>query len=294
VKLSVTTLGTLNVISPEDLMPKLEQWGYDGIELWGGDLPGGQHTKWYQDDSVRIADLYPGDRATQQELDRIMELKRLADKHNLEIPMISNYFDFIAGKQRWEESIVIASRYIEYAQAMGVRLIRTMTGGYGSGFKSGEGVAHAAGTEVPSSKMTDEQWEGVISGLKAVTSLPGADKVIFAIETHRGRPEDSIESIAKEVNDTGASNLKVLLQPNQFIPRIPGMTAQKMLDALYEHTVHIHVRTGMKDSEVGWDWLLPELMKRGYDGYVSLEGIVEPKLQSIEQEVKWFKQATAK
>ncbi len=293
-KLSVTTLGTLKVISPENLMPKLEQWGYDGIELWGGDLPGSEHTKWYQDDSVRIADVYPGDRATQQELDRIMELKALADKHNLEIPMISNYFDFIAGKQRWEESIVIASRYIEYAQAMGVRLIRTMTGGYGSGFKAGEGIAHAAGTEVPSSKMTDEQWEGVISGLKAVTSLPGADKVVFAIETHRGRPEDSIESILKEINDTGASNLKVLLQPNQFIPRIPGMTAQKMLDELFEHTVHLHVRTGMKDSEVGWDWLLPELMKRGYGGYVSLEGIVEPKLQSIEQEVKWFKQATAK
>ncbi len=293
-KLSVTTLGTLKVISPENLMPKLEQWGYDGIELWGGDLPGSEHTKWYQDDSVRIADVYPGDRATQQELDRIMELKALADKHNLEIPMISNYFDFIAGKQRWEESIVIASRYIEYAQAMGVRLIRTMTGGYGSGFKAGEGIAHAAGTEVSSSKMTDEQWEGVISGLKAVTSLPGADKVVFAIETHRGRPEDSIESILKEINDTGASNLKVLLQPNQFIPRIPGMTAQKMLDELFEHTVHLHVRTGMKDSEVGWDWLLPELMKRGYGGYVSLEGIVEPKLQSIEQEVKWFKQATAK
>ena len=102
-----------------------------------GICPGSEHTKWYQDDSVRNADVYPGDRATQQELDRIMELKALADKHNLEIPMISNYFDFIAGKQRWEESIVIASRYIEYAQAMGVRLIRTMTGGYGEvGFKS--------------------------------------------------------------------------------------------------------------------------------------------------------------
>jgi len=35
-------------------------------------------------------------------------------------------------------------------------------------------------------------------------------------------------------------------------------------------------------------------MNRGYDGYVSLEGIAEPKLQSIEQEVKWFKEVTAK
>ena len=33
-KFSITTLGTNGVISPEDLMPKLSQWGYDGIELW--------------------------------------------------------------------------------------------------------------------------------------------------------------------------------------------------------------------------------------------------------------------
>jgi sugar phosphate isomerase/epimerase len=273
-------------------MPKLAQWGYDGIEFWGGDLPGGEHTRWYQDDSVRISDVYPGERASQQELDRVGELKSLAEKHHLAIPMIANYYDFIAGKQRWEESIVIASRYIEYAQAMGVRLIRTMTGGYGSGFKPGEGRAHAAGTEVPSSKMTDEQWEGVISGLKAVTSLPGADQMVFAIETHRGRPEDGIDSILKEINEVSSPNLQVLLQPNQFIPQIPGMTAEKMLGALYEHTVHVHVRTGMDDSECAW--LLPELMKRGYDGYVSLEGIAEPKLQSIEQEIKWFRKVTAK
>jgi sugar phosphate isomerase/epimerase len=294
VKISVTTLGTLNVISPEDLMPKLEQWGYDGIELWGGDLPGSEHVKWYQDNSVRIADVYSSDRASQEELDRIVELKSLAERHHLEIPMISAYFDFIAGKQRWEESLVIASRYIEYALAMGVRLIRTMTGGFGSGFKPGEGRAHAAGTVVPSSAMTDAQWDAVIEGLKAITSLPGADKVIFAIETHHGRPEDTIESVLKEIKETGASNLKVLLQPNQFIPQIPGMTAQKMLDALYEHTVHLHVRTGMKDSIVNFGWLLPELMRRGYDGYVTLEGIAEPKLKSLEEEVKWFRQATAK
>jgi sugar phosphate isomerase/epimerase len=287
-------LGTLNVISPEDLMPKLEQWGYDGIELWGGDLPGGEHVKWYQDNSVRIADVYSSDRATQEELDRIMELKSLAERHHLEIPMISAYFDFIAGKQRWEESLIIGQRYIQYAQALDCPLIRTLTGGWGSGLKPEEARVHVAGVEVPSSAMTDKQWDSLIKGLKALTGLPGADKVVFALETHRGRPEDTIESLRREIQDTGSENLRILLQPDQLIPRIPGLTIQKMLDDLFEYTVHLHVSTGMKDSIVDFGWLLPELMRRGYDGYVTLEGIAEPKLKSLEQEVKWFRQATAK
>ncbi len=292
-KLSVTTLGTKGTISPEGLMPKLKAWGYDGIELWGGDLPGAEHVQWYQEDNVRISDIYKGDKASAQEIDKVIALKALATKNGLAVPMIAPYFDFLQGKQRWEESIVVGQRYIQYAQAMGVKLIRAMTGGYGSGFKPGEGRRHAAGTELPSASMTDAQWQAVSSGLKALVRLPGADQVVFALETHRGRPEDSISSLLREVKEANSPSIKILLQPNQFIPTIPGMTAEKMLDALYPHTVHIHIRTPMEKSPVGWATLLPELKRRGYDGYISLEGIEEPKLESIENEVKWFHKVLA-
>ena len=292
-KLSVTTLGTKGTISPEDLMPRLKAWGYDGIELWGGDLPGGEHVQWYQENNVRISDVYKGDKATAEEIDKVIAIKALATKHGLEVPMIAPYFDFLQGKQRWEESIAIGQRYIQYAQAMGIRLIRAMTGGYGSGFKAGEGRRHAAGTEVPSASMTDEQWESVIRGLQALASLPGADQVVFALETHRGRPEDSIPSLLREIEETKSPSIKILLQPNQFVPVIPGMSAEKMLAALYPYTVHIHIRTPMEKSPVGWATLLPALKRRGYEGYISLEGIEEPKLQSIENEVKWFRKASA-
>lgn len=292
-KITVTTLGTKGVISPEDLMPKLAAWGYDGIELWGGDLPGGEHVMWYQEDAVRIGDLYKGDKATDEEIERLLTLKSLAEKNGLEIPMIAPYFDFLQGQQRWDESIIIAQRYIEYAQVLGVKLIRAMTGGYGSGFKPGAGRRHQPGRELPSASLTDEQWESILTGLKTMAGLPGADKVVFALETHRGRPEDSIESVLREVNEVGSPSVKVLLQPNQFVPTIPGMTADKMLDGLFEHTVHIHLRGPMQDSAVGWETLLPKLIARGYDGYVSLEGIAEPKLETIENQVPWFRQATA-
>ena len=280
-KLCVTTRATRGIISPEDLMPKLKAWGYGGIEMWGRDLPGAGHVQWYEDTTVRIGDVYRGDRATDEEIDRVVALKNLADRNGLEVPMISPYFDFLQGKKRWEESLVIGQRYIQYAKAMGVRLIRAMSGGYGTG------------TEVPSASMTDEQWESVLSGLKALVSLPGADQVVFALETHRGKPEDSPSSLLREIEETGSAQLRVLLQPNQLVPVIPGLTTDKMLDALYPYTVHIHVRAPMAGSPVGWSKLLPELQRRGYGGHISLENVKEPRFQSIEDEAQWFRQMVA-
>ena len=292
-KISVTTLGTFGAISPQDLMPKLAQWGYDGIELWGGDLPGAEHVKWYQDNSVRIKDVFKGDRAGDEEMAQIEGLKSLADKNGLAIPMISTYFDFIADRQRWEDSLIIGQRYIDYARALNCPLIRALTGGWGSGLDPKEAKVHVAGKEVPSVDMTDEQWDSLISGLRQLTSLPGAQDVIFAFETHKGRPEDSIESLKREITEPGASNLKILLQPDQMIPRNPGLTLKTLLDELYDDTVHFHMRTGMKDvADIDYTWLLSELGKRGYSGFITLEGIKEPKLKSIEEEIKWFRQVT--
>jgi sugar phosphate isomerase/epimerase len=134
--------------------------------------------------------------------------------------------------------------------------------------------------------MTEAHREACLSGLEALTRLPDADRVIFALECHPNRPEDTIASILREV-EVGADNLKVLLQPTSFIGEA---TTRDILDALYEHTVHVHGGTGMKDSEtVDWAWLLPEMVHRGYEGFLSLEAIPEPKLESIEREIGWLR-----
>lgn len=277
-QLSVTTLATEGAIAPKDLIPKLAAWGFDGIELWGGDLPGAQHVTWFREDSVRISDVYKGETASEEELAALAEIKALADQHGLAIPMISPYFDFIAGPQRWEESLVVAKRYIEYAQFLGCRLIRTMSGGSGS-----------ARGKVASDALTDKEWEACLSGLKALTTLPGAEDVVFAIETHSDRPEDTIDTILRQIRTVDSPSLKVLLQPNQFIPRMPGMTATKMLDALYDDTVHLHERAGMAESPVGWVSLFGELEERGYEGFLSIERAwPEPRLQTLEKESVWL------
>jgi sugar phosphate isomerase/epimerase len=49
-KFSVTTFATQGVISPEELAPKLAAFGYDGIEIWSGDLPGDRFLSWWRED----------------------------------------------------------------------------------------------------------------------------------------------------------------------------------------------------------------------------------------------------
>jgi sugar phosphate isomerase/epimerase len=266
-KFCVTTFATQRVISPEDLMPKLQAFGYDGIELWSGDLSGEPYLAWYRQDSVRIADLWPDEALSEAEASRLKALKALADQHGLAIPMLSPYFDFTAGQQRWEESLAVGRRYIQYAQALGSPLFRT------------------CGGRIASANMTEADWEACISGLKALTSLPGAEEVVFALECHGNRPEDTIAGILREIEEVGADNLKVLLQPSSFISEAD---TRQILDALYEHSVHIHA--GLSNPQVDWEWMLPEMERRGYEGYLSLEGVEEPKVESIERTIGWLRE----
>jgi hypothetical protein len=47
----------------------------------------------------------------------------------------------------------------------------------------------------------------------------------------------------------------------------------------------------LRDHEkVDWRWLLPEMQRRGYQGYASVEGAAEPKLESLEQLGPWLRQ----
>ena len=104
-KYCVTTFATQGAISPQALMPQLRAFGYDGIELWSGDLSGEDFLSWYRRNDVHLSQVWPEETLSEDERTRLGALKALADQHDLAIPMISPYFDFTAGEQRWEESL---------------------------------------------------------------------------------------------------------------------------------------------------------------------------------------------
>jgi sugar phosphate isomerase/epimerase len=264
-KFSVTTFATRGLISPEALMPRLAEWGFDGIELWSGDLSGPDYLAWYRQDSVRLADLWPDEGLRDEERARLVALRERAEAHGLEISMLSPYFDFTAGQQRWDESLAVGRRYVQYAQILGCPTIRT------------------CGGRIPSADMTDAEWHDCIAGLKALTGLPGAGEILFCLECHGNRPEDTIAGVLREIREVGAANLKVLLQPTSFVGEA---NTRQILNALFDHTAHIHAGLGSKD--VDWAWMLPEMAQRGYEGYLSIEGVAEPKLETIEQQMQWL------
>lgn len=265
-KFSVTTFATQGLISPEALMPKLAAWGYDGIELWSGDLSGPDYLAWYRRDSVRLAELWPDEELGEEERARLVALRDRAAENGLDISMISPYFEFTAGRQRWEESLAVGRRYVQYAHILGCRTIRT------------------CGGRIASADMSEADWRACIAGLKALTGLPGAGQVLFCLECHGNRPEDTIAGVLREIREVGAGNLKVLLQPTSYLGEAD---TRQILDALYEHTAHIH--TGLESKEVDWEWMLPEMVRRGYEGYLSLEGVVEPKLETTEKDIQWLR-----
>ena len=268
-KFCVTTLATQGVISPEELMPELHAWGYDGIELWSGDLSGEAYVGWYRRDEPRIAELWPAEELTKHEEQRLQSLRCLANANGLAIPMISPYFNFVGGRQRWEESLAVGRRYLEYAERLSCPLIRTCTG------------------QVASSELTEADWRAIISGLRALTSLPGAENVTFALECHRNRPEDTIASVLLEIAEVGAPNLRVLLQPSSLVSQVD---IHQMLDALWEYTVHVHAN--LTYDQIDWAWLASELERRGFEGFFSLERVAEPALETIEQTVRGLKKAS--
>ena len=94
---------------PEDLVPKLAEWGYDGIEVWGGRPPKQGEQKWGLEGRTDL---------------EVKRLKKLIDDQGLEVPAVSTYFRFTSGREDFEKSIQNGRRYCQIANLFGAQVIR--------------------------------------------------------------------------------------------------------------------------------------------------------------------------
>jgi len=266
-KFSVTTYTTQGVIPPEEIIPKLAEWGYDGVELWGGRAqPGYTGSKWGLEG---------------RSLDEIKRLKRLADEYGLEVPATSTYFRFTESEESYRKSLKTGRRYCEIANLLGARVIRVV----------GEGVSSA--------EMTEDKWRTFIRGLKDLASLGEEHNVVFGLELHTRTPHDTVLGQLRCIWQTDSERIRVLYQPTT-IPRVePEVDQLWALDKLFPYIVHTHIDTDTSfrhgtirsgwNGHVHWSQILGEMKKLGYSGYVSIEGVPQPKLKVLEEEIKWLK-----
>ena len=98
-KFAVTTFATQPELSPEDVISRLGELGYDGIEIWGRQLE-------------ELSD------------DEVLALRSTAEDHGLVVCATSPYFDFIQGPERWRRSLHKSRMICHQARLLGASILR--------------------------------------------------------------------------------------------------------------------------------------------------------------------------
>ena len=249
----------------------LAESGYQGIELWGNHI--GKDTD-------------------------IGALKFLLDSHNIEVPMVSPYFDFTDSKDKWQQSLQTADTYIDVAAALNSPLIRAFTGIVGS------------------KEATKDQFQRCVEGLKIICGQAAKKGVSVALETHPSTLVDNVDSTLLLIESVGADNLKVNLDIYHMfeVHKDPGYVLEK----LYEHVVHIHAKnavikpeereqakhpllhdpnpradfvgvTSLADGEMDYKLFIKALQERNYVGFVSIEWFGKDPIKAARSEIDYLK-----
>ena len=259
-KFSITSYAVHRSMALDDLIRRLGELHYDGVEVWGRDLEGASD-------------------------ERVRAIREAAEARRLTVCAISPYFDFVQGPERWRKGVEACRTVVRQARILGTPIIRYREVDY-----------------IPSADMSDAQWSACLDGLKALCGLASPD-LIVGIECHENLPQDTVENILMMIEKVGMPNLKVIFQPSSYIGRDLG----PILEALYVHTVHVHVSNRPKgggrredgsplrchlgdgEGEIDYDRFFGALKSRGYGGFVTIEGIKPPEYESLAVEIAYLR-----
>jgi sugar phosphate isomerase/epimerase len=221
--------------------------------------------------------------------ERVQEIRAAADAQNLTVCATSPYFDFVPGGERWEKGLAACRTVVRQARILGTPIIRYREVDY-----------------IPSAEMNADHWSACLDGLKALCGLAAPD-LIVGIECHENLPQDSVENILMMIEKVGVPNIKVIFQPSSYV----GQDLGPILEALYPHTVHVHLGNrpnaggeapdgsalksylGDKDSAIDYDAFFEDLKGRGYDGFATIEGIKAPENESLSVEIEYLKRVAS-
>ena len=98
-KYAVTSYGVHRTMTIDQLIPRLGELNYDGVEVWGKDLENASE-------------------------DRVLEIKAAADAQGLQVCATSPYFDFVPGGERWRKGVEACRTHCAQARALGATIMR--------------------------------------------------------------------------------------------------------------------------------------------------------------------------
>lgn len=220
----------------EALIPRLARLGYDGIEIWGGQI---EH----------------------RTPDELAAIRRLCVGHGLRIAAISPYFWLTRDlPELLARSFATAERFVAIAHALagpdGPPLIRTFV--------------DAGPDGIGSAVATPAQWARAVGALRRITALDRG--VGFAVETHINTLADTPASAQRLLAAVDAPNLCINYQPAEGDP-VPGWRLLRPA-VRHLHLQGPHGPAGggyLEDGGHRLPELLAALRADGYAGTLSVE-----------------------
>ncbi len=236
----------------EEMIYIVGMLGYDGIEIWR------EHLKGYE-----------------TALDSLGEQ---LNHFNLEVPMISPYFDFTSTKSKWDKSVILGEQSLQLAKVMNCSLIRCFTGQVGSDF------------------VTEKQRNACVDALQILADKGRDLGIKLAIETHIDTLADKVHSTKQLIEDINRENVGINLDIFNLYENENGMSIMEMINELYPMTIHVHAKNAEKnvgrispfnfvmqkgrrvggirnlnEGDLNYDKIIFDLLKRDYSSYFSVE-----------------------
>jgi sugar phosphate isomerase/epimerase len=158
--------------TPEEGLPRLREFGFEGIELWPDYLREWGTERWasaLRETEMRCLQLCP-------------------------------YFNFVHGESKIEESRRMLCEYLEVARLLACNRLRTFTGP-----PWGDGV-------VGSREASQEQWQSSITTLREFCEVAAEQGVELCMECHAGSLMEDAPSTLRLIEGVDHPNLTVNLQ----------------------------------------------------------------------------------
>lgn len=214
-----------------DALPRLAQWGFDGVEAWGPHL-----------DKLDDAGL--------------AALRRQAADLGLAIPVVSPYLFLTRDDPALlAQSAATGERTIRQARALGAGRIRTFLDAGPAGI--GSDVADAG------------HWQRAIANLQRLADQ--APDLLFVIETHAKTLADTPASALRVLELTARPNVRLLFQPLQADAIPDWQVLRPHVAHLHLQQPHPGGHGHLDDQPDLLSPLLAAIRADGYAGTMSIE-----------------------
>ncbi|RAU93706.1 sugar phosphate isomerase/epimerase [Paenibacillus sp. YN15] len=154
---------------------------------------------------------------------------------------------------------------------------------------------------IGSAEATEAQWIRAAQGLKAICRTAEQNGVFIIMETHHGQLTDTTPATLRLLELVDSPQLKVNLDIYNLFHM--GENPLQALQALWPHTVNIHLKNGrhspegkvrygypLREGDMDFMPFLRQIRQLEYGGFAAIEWFGDSYWDAAESELRWLKE----